>query len=108
MREQKQIKWRTVYLRTTVNSTAPKNAIACAVWISQQQKEKLLLNMCTDALESAREVLFAQICYPMALECNLLKVIIAWICVDQLFSVVCALVFEAERFSVSPSFLLRI
>ena len=81
----KQIKWRTVYLWTTVNSTAPKNAIACAVWISQQQEEKLFLNMCTDALESAR-VLFAQICFPMALECNLLKVIIAWISGDQLFS----------------------
>ena len=104
MREQKQIKCRTEYLQTTVNSTAPKNAIACAVWISQQQKEKLLLN----ALESASEVLFAQMCFPMALEYNLLIVIRAWICVDQLFSAVCALVCEAERFSASPSFLLRI
>ena len=46
------------------------------------KKEKLLLNMCTEALESAREVLFAQICFLLSLENNSTKVKIEWICVD--------------------------
>ena len=63
--------------------------------------------MRTEALETASEVLFAQICFLMALEYYPVKVKNS-VALCRLSRAFCELVFEAKRFSASPPCLPRI